>query len=1240
MGVVTISTPFLLFLATEKMIARTTGKAVTTFEKPIDGMLTEKAWELSGTDESSLRWRAFKKAFEAAEVEFLATSHSRESSSIVLDAFCALGDYAKANSAWLVAVSAEFEKLSLVSMEPDVETLVNLCIHAFHEKSLNPLTHVDLMDISRNFIAIFRDYLFADPAYHEFVPDEDLKERLKMSYDTREKYLISVVEQYKYLDFAGFFKSKDGQRLYLNDVFIGLQSEVEVQPAARAFKERVRKYQLENERRNVGKGRPEKAIHRLSINQALAENLNLAVLGDPGAGKTTLLQYITLAFAENRAERLGLPQEMRLPIFIRLYDYVARRAEYAEGLYTFLDYFRQIASEQLQLNLPPEFFGDALERGDCCVCLDGLDELGAVGLRRELVTVISALVARYPRNRYIVSSRLGGYIDAPLERHEFTHLTLQPLSADDIKSFVEKWFTLCEKDLEIRQNHIAHLTQTIFKQERIRSLAANPLILTIIALEDRIDAELPQERFKLYDRYVNRLIGNWGQPPDMKQSLRRRLLEKLAYWMHSYSGIPPMGALELQLRYFLTNDSKLQLDEAQVQHEVDEFLNLVKTRSGLLVERGLGIYSFSHLIFQEFLTACDIEKRLAHSSEALWNEIQPRLHNAHWREVILLLLGSLNHFEQHNTELIGRIYHSSDPYEPVIHRHLFLAARALSDHVEVQSELRNSILDSLLALAASQELAGWDSFAPLGALQEDRRAALGLLALAQDEKAIVGTRLFAAQALGQLGRADDESRILLGLAHDEKVHADVRSTATQALGQLGHASEIVLDGLLALAQDEKIYPYVRSDAAQALGRLGHVNPEILHGLLDLVRDENGNERVRRAAAHALGRLKHDNPIVLGELLGLAQREKADHGVRCAAVQALGRVESATEGVLSGLLALAEDETADQNVRCDTADALGQLGWVDHASNVLLALAEDADVSVWVRSEAAGILGRLGRVDEAAHVLLGLVCDEKVDARVRSDAADMLGRLRHVDETILAGLLALAQDQKVDVRLRSDAAQSLGELGRVDQAAEILLTFANDKDVAFWVRSDAAQALGELGHLREAATVLLDLAHDQTVNVGARSAAVQSLGQLGLVNQPVLKGLLMLAQDEKVDAGVRSDAAQALGQLGHADEMVLSGLLGLVQNEKVDAGVRSDAAQALGELRHADETVLSGLASLVRDESVDAWVRIDAAQALAQLGHTDEGILAGLLGLVTDEKRGINMRNAAYHNLKALLGEGK
>jgi len=1225
----TVSPLFLLFSATEKVIENAGRKSGASLGKPIWDTLEEKAKGLAAADESARRWHAFEKAFEAAKTDFLKVSHHPKIARIFFDIFVTPNDISRSNSEWLIPLLDQFEKLSVVSSEPDVDALVNLSLAALERKGMEAPARADLADVVRDFIAVFRNGLFAEPAYRQLVQDPALWEHLNIHYDTRERYLAQLIRYCQQLDFVGL----PGTERRVKDVFIDPQSEAEIQPDSQGAKGRGRKHPLENERRR-GKERPEKISRRLPIKQALAENSKMVVLGDPGSGKTTLLKYIALAFAENHPERLAL-QEMRLPVFIRLYDYVVKRAQSTDGAFSLIDHIDQFVNAQLQVNLPPGFFAAALEQGACCVCLDGLDEFSTAGWRREVAAAVMALTDRYPNNRYVVASRPSGYEKFSLERREFTHHTLQPFSHDDIFLYIEKWLMAREKSPQGHQEHVTRLARAILEHDRIRSLAGNPLMLTMAALAyHHASSELPQERVQLFDQCATMLVQSWGSA---KYSLRRRLLEKLAYWMHTQSGPPALGSFEAQLRNALENDPKLELNEEQIQAEIDEFLALARKQGGLLVERHEGFYTFAHLGFQDFLAACDIEKRLAHSSDALWKEIHPHLHDPHWRGVILLLLGSLNRFEQHNTELVGRIYHTSDAYENLLHRHLFLAARALSDHVEVRANLRNEIVDALLALAASPELASWDAFTPLGALREERRTALGLLALAHNPKATVGMRLLAAQALGQLGHADDESQILLALAHDEEVHADVRSAATQAMGQVAHTSQLVLHGLLLLAQNERVYPYVRSDAARVLGQLGHSDETLLDGLLTLARDDKASERVRRAAAQSLGQLGRAGETVLSGLLALAQDEKTEREVRSAAAQSLGQLGHANETVLSGLLTLAQDKDADPGIRCDAADALGQLGWVDHASIILLALARDEKAGPWVRSDAADALGQLGRVGEAATVLLELAQDERIDVGARSEAAYTLGQLGHTWEATLSGLLSLAQDNKTDARLRSEAAQSLAQLGHTEEAIAILDALTQDTSVGFWVRSDAAQALVQLGH-PSGTTVLMALAQEEGTTPGARIAALQAIEQQRTVDQITLNTLLSLAQNEKIDPGVSSAAVQALGKLGRTDETVLNSLLALLQNPKLDPAVHSAAAQALGQFKRADSAVLHGLLILARNENVDPWVRREAIEALGQVGHADESVLHSLLALAQNATARPGLRGAAYHSLKSLLGD--
>ena len=93
------------------------------------------------------------------------------------------------------------------------------------------------------------------------------------------------------------------------------------------------------------------------------------------------------------------------------------------------------------LNLPRNFFEEALTAGRCLVCLDGLDEVWAVDRRKAITDAVRALASLYRNNRYLVASRIVGYNDAPLDSRDFVHHTILPLEDANIEEFVRKWYT-------------------------------------------------------------------------------------------------------------------------------------------------------------------------------------------------------------------------------------------------------------------------------------------------------------------------------------------------------------------------------------------------------------------------------------------------------------------------------------------------------------------------------------------------------------------------------------------------------------------------------------------------------------------------------------------------------------------------------------------------------------------------------------------------------------------------------
>ena len=1191
------------------------------------GQLKARFLRWAGKDKQAQRQAAFFKAAEIAHTNTLRYAADPQQTEKILDALNSERDKSGAE-----ALAEEGAKLMLFSAVPDVPRLTTLCQERLKWDALwageTPPPSETVATALSDFLANLKEAMLDQEPYHDLIQREMLRamrevvaELRPVAYDDEATYRYQVAEMYRQLEFVGIPELKERRPITVEDIFIHLQAEREIE--APEVLEQAEPLWVAFSRDKSGAIRVEIPKKRVDVDEVLRETGRLVILGDPGAGKTTLLKYLTVICAEGRGEtELGLKADgagSPLPVFVPLREFAAECTGRGQD-YCLLDYLYTHAREHLLLNLPGGFFEKALEAGRCLICLDGLDEVWAVGQRKAVSDAAKALAARYPRNRYLVTSRIVGYEEAPLDRRDFTHHTVLPLEDDDIREFVRKWYAVRERDLVRRKQKTDDLITTIERETRIKSLAQNPLLLTIIALVHRIEAELPHERVKLYDKCVTALVDTWEEVKGLtiaeKQRpfyrYRRRLLERLAYELHTRAEEPGQlrtvkaGDLELLLTRFLMENRRLGLadDPDDAREEAQAFVRLARGRTGLLVERGEGVFGFPHLTFQEYLAACDIENRCIHRGvEAIWDDIKGHLYDSHWREVILLLLGSLSKYDEPPTLLVERILETGkgDRFEPVLHRHLYLAARALADRVDVADDLHRRIVTAMLEitrLAPSWERG--DAFAALSRLKQDDYAAIGLLALAGDDQLDASVRRAAASALGQLGRSEEAADLLLALAGDDQVDVSVRGDATAALGQLGRSKQAT-EILLALARDPQTDSDTRVLCGMFLLQLARIEDKALDGFLRLTRELWPDHFMRIMYASLLGAWAQDDDKVLDGFLGLVRDVQVD--------DATGMV-------------------------CATALGLAQVG--ASGLNALTTLAHDDQTHAGVRRAAASALGQLGRTEEAAEILLVLAGDDQMDAWVRSEAAAALGQLGHTEDKVLDGLLALAGDEQVAASVRRAAASTLGQLDRTEEATDLLLALAGDDQVAAWVRCDAASALGQLGCTEEAADLLLALAGDDQVDASVRGVAASALGQLGRTEDKVLDGLLALAGDDQVDAVVRGVAASALGQLGRTEDKVLDGLLALAGDDQVAASVRRDAASALGQLGRTEEAA-DLLLALAGDDQVAASVRRDAASALGQLGCTEDNVLDGLLALVGDDQVDALVGGAVHQSLKQLVG---
>jgi formylglycine-generating enzyme required for sulfatase activity/membrane protein implicated in regulation of membrane protease activity len=473
-----------------------------------------------------------------------------------------------------------------------------------------------------------------------------------------EEYLKYVLDRHRYLSLKGMgVADRTAIRLPLLDLYVPLKARLEL-PEGETWKRELRlagRLLAKDQQALVGR-----LSEPLPVLDLLQKHDGLIVLGDPGAGKTTFLKFLALTLALGEGERIGLGN--RLPILAPLSAYANVLSERDVRLDDFIaGYFHDMGAD-----LPMgEMLDRALQEGAALVLLDGLDEVQDSSLRHTVVERVADFYTFHRRkgNKFALTSRIVGYRQVRPTAEGLAECTLVDFEDDEIQDFVTRWTATLEKqaqgetataqvDAECERRE---LLEAIQRNPGVRGLAANPLLLTILALMKRQGVTLPERRVELYDQYVRTLLSSWnrarglGRPPghdlDVVQTVR--ILAPLALWMHQVN--PGAGLVKRE-------DLRRKLEEiyapgagrgeAAPEAAARRFLEDVREYAGLLLERGPGEYGFIHLTFEEYLAAVAIALEGQCDIQPIVNELSAHVGDPAWREVALLAVSYLGIIQQ------------------------------------------------------------------------------------------------------------------------------------------------------------------------------------------------------------------------------------------------------------------------------------------------------------------------------------------------------------------------------------------------------------------------------------------------------------------------------------------------------------------------------------------------------------------------------------------------------------------
>ncbi len=387
-----------------------------------------------------------------------------------------------------------------------------------------------------------------------------------------------------------------------------------------------------------------------------------------------------------------------------------------------------------------------LRLGRAVIILDGMDEITAANQRVDVVRSIETFIdnwinahgntvtmqeksllwssmgqgepAETGGNQIIVTSRIAGYQAATITG-QVTHVTIQPMQQIAVEHFCDSW-TLAthqllnpndDKETAMQQAMIeaSGLKKAIFdpNRPRVRELASNPLLITILALVYKNNrGSLSEQRTELYHTAMEILIEEW-RVSGLTTAELEYVLSPLAAHIHQHSS---KGLIEeSEMREIVTDELARfrQLDLFNLPPsfvlDVDDFLRRVREDVGLLSERSEQVYGFLHLTFQEYLAAL----HLVRDKRNAVTEIITKLDNPRWREPILMALGHIsvsnNWGPRARQQLLFSLLEADVPLGEVVPRSALLIVSAIPEMNRVSKKVVTEIIHRLMRAYAEHD---------------------------------------------------------------------------------------------------------------------------------------------------------------------------------------------------------------------------------------------------------------------------------------------------------------------------------------------------------------------------------------------------------------------------------------------------------------------------------------------------------------------------------------------------------
>ncbi|MGW5062791.1 NACHT domain-containing protein [Streptomyces sp. NPDC004096] len=404
------------------------------------------------------------------------------------------------------------------------------------------------------------------------------------------------------------------------------------------------------------------------------------VLGAPGSGKTSMVQRLVRHWSgvwlsgDNLVPRHPGTSWL-VPVRIAAADLT--------GDGTFPTLLAEALARQLggraDFVLDPATFTERPAPGaEWLVCVDGLDEILDVGLRRKVVHALRWRLVNRGVHRFLITSRPLFLSDVrPLYESGAADCDLLPFDNDQLTSFAQRWF-IARSRPELTPEFLAEISNSPFRDDLTRV----PLLATIAAVvhENNSEARLPMTRTGLFTQFIRYLL--YVRPAAVQS--RHRLVtalapygkdaEVLADWL--YSNRRPLLA-HIAAEHLSHDDADLTAaaDTWTRTHAPavpdgiplsEHILPTLLTATGLITATAHGRPRFTHRSLAEFLAAPTLARKLGPDLSGL-DDAARFLQSDHADyERLVLTLASWASAPGHQSELLWRRLREDNAWQALL----------------------------------------------------------------------------------------------------------------------------------------------------------------------------------------------------------------------------------------------------------------------------------------------------------------------------------------------------------------------------------------------------------------------------------------------------------------------------------------------------------------------------------------------------------------------------------------------